>query len=91
VPLYVVRLDYQNNCLLVGARECVYSTKFKVSKINWLIDKPVKGLRIECQIRYNHKPAPATLQVLTDDVMEIEFLIPQFAITPGQGAALFQG
>ena len=90
VPLYVVRLDYAENRLLVGERESVYSTKFKVREINWLIDKPVEDLRIECQIRYNHKPAPATLQILADDLLAIEFATPQFAITPGQGAAFFQ-
>lgn len=90
VPLYVIRLDYQNNRLLVGERERVYSTKFKVCNINWLIDMPIKDQKIECQIRYNHQPAPATLQVLADDLMAIEFAAPQFAITPGQGAAFFQ-
>ncbi len=91
VPLYVVRLDYENNRLLVGERESVYSTKFRVSNINWLTDMSVKNQSIECQIRYNHQPAPATLQVLADDLLEIEFVTPQFAITPGQGAAFFQG
>jgi tRNA-specific 2-thiouridylase len=90
VPLYVVRLDYQNNRLLVGERESVYSAKLKVREINWLVDMPVKDQNIECQIRYNHQPAPATLQVLADDLLAIEFATPQFAITPGQGAAFFQ-
>jgi tRNA-specific 2-thiouridylase len=91
VPLYVVRLDCRNNRLLVGERESVYSTKLKVSNVNWLTDMPVKDRNIECQIRYNHQPAPAALQVLADDLLAIEFSVPQFAITPGQGAAFFQG
>ncbi len=91
VPLYVVRLDYKNNRLLVGERDRVYSQKFKVSNINRLADLPVKGAEICCQIRYNHRPAPATLQVLAGDLLAVEFVTPQFAVTPGQGAAFFKG
>ncbi len=91
VPLYVVRLDYQNNRLLVGERYQAYSTKFTVREINWLATGALKDQEIECQIRYNHRPAPATLQVLADNLLAIKFAAPQFAITPGQGAAFFQG
>ena len=91
VPLYVVRLDYQNNRLLVGERDSVYSTNFKVSQINWLADVPFEDQAVECQIRYNHQPAPATLNILDDDLLAIEFTTPQFAITPGQGAVFFLG
>ncbi len=90
-PLYVIKLDYQNNRLLVGEREEVYGTKLQVNKINWLIASPSQPLKIECQIRYRHQPAPATLTPLVDDHVEIEFATPQFAITPGQGAAFYSG
>ncbi len=89
VPLYVVRLDYENNCLLVGERDKVYRSKFMVSEINWLADRLPESRAIECQIRYNHTPAPATLKVMADDLLAIEFTTPQFAVTPGQGAAFF--
>ena len=90
-PLYVIKLDYQHNRLLVGEREEACSRQFKVSKINWLIDPLSQTLEIECQIRYRHQPAPAVLTQLADGRAEIKFESPQFAITPGQGAAFYHG
>ena len=90
-PLYVIKLDYQNNRLLVGEREEVYGTKLQVNKINWLVAPLTQPLEINCQIRSRHQPAPATLTPLADNQVEIEFTSPQFAITPGQGAAFYAG
>ena len=90
-PLYVIKLDYQHNRLLVGEREEVYSRWFKVNRINWLIEPPAQTFNLECQIRYRHQPAPALLTPLADGQVEIEFDSPQFAITPGQGAAFYHG
>ena len=90
-PLYVIKLDYQNNRLLVGEREETYGSRLQVYKINWLIEPPSQPLKIECQIRYRHQPAPAILTPLTDDQVIIEFESPQYAITPGQGAAFYSG
>ena len=90
-PLYVTKLDYQDNRLLVGEREEAYSRRFKVKQINWLVDPPSQPLELECRIRYRHEPGPAILNPLADGQVEIEFTSPQFAITPGQGAAFYHG
>ena len=90
-PLYVVKLDYPNNRLRVGEREEAESSAFKVNKINWLIEPPAQPLAIECQIRYRHQPAPALLTPSDNGQVEIVFDSPQFAITPGQGAAFYHG
>ncbi len=91
VPLYVVRLDYQNNRLLVGERNAVYGVKLRVQEVNWLVKPSAQTQKIECQIRYRHQASPATLTILADDLIEVEFETPQFAISPGQGAAFYQG
>lgn len=91
VPLYVVKLDFKNNRLLVGERDDACSVKFQVNELNWLVAPPEREEEVECQIRYNHKPSSATLKVLDEDLLEVEFATPQFAITPGQGAAFFRG
>ncbi|MCK5540528.1 MAG: tRNA 2-thiouridine(34) synthase MnmA [Deltaproteobacteria bacterium] len=90
-PLYVIKLDYQHNRLLVGEREETYGSRLQVYKINWLIEPPSQPFKIECQIRYRHQPAPALLIPLTDEQIKIEFESPQYAITPGQGAAFYSG
>ena len=91
VPLYVVKLDYRNNRLLVGERDSACSVHCVVDEINWLTEAPESGSEITCQIRYRHQPAPAELKILSGDRVAVEFTAPQFAITPGQGAAFFRG
>jgi len=90
-PLYVCALDGTRNRLLVGTREQVLRQSFQVTSVNWLVPSPAAPLKLECQIRYRHRPAPATLTPLSEDRVRIDFVTPQFAVTPGQGAAFYLG
>ncbi|MBN2807937.1 MAG: tRNA 2-thiouridine(34) synthase MnmA [Deltaproteobacteria bacterium] len=90
-PLYVLELDYRHNRLLVGERDEAYGCRCLVDNLNWLIKAPLQPLEIECQIRYRHQPAPALLTPLADGRVEVKFDEPQFALTPGQGAAFHHG
>ncbi len=91
VPLYVVRLDYAHNRLIVGERSSACGAGCEVDEINWLAAVPESGAEISCQIRYRHTPSPAKLIFLSSGRAAVEFKTPQFAITPGQGAAFFRG
>ncbi len=91
VPLHVVKLDYRNNRLVVGERDAACGVRCEVGEINWLAAVPESEAEISCQIRYRHTPAPAKLTFLSAGRVAVEFATPQFAITPGQGAAFFRG
>ena len=43
------------------------------------------------KIRYNHPGAPCTLKKLEDGRVQVNFLEPQRAVTPGQAVVLYRG
>ncbi|MBN2706593.1 MAG: tRNA 2-thiouridine(34) synthase MnmA [Deltaproteobacteria bacterium] len=90
-PLYVCALDFTRNRLQVGTREQALRQSFQVASVNWLLPFPDAPLPLECQIRYRHRPALATLTPLPENRARIDFVTPQFAVTPGQGAAFYAG
>ena len=46
---------------------------------------------ISVKIRYQHEPAPATVELIGPDRVRIRFDEPQRAITPGQAAVFYDG
>lgn len=89
-PLYVYAIDPLRNQLTVAERRHLYRTTLTVQKINWFIDAEECPRRLLCQIRYRHQPAPASLEMIDHDTVRVVFDQPQFAVTPGQGAAFYQ-
>lgn len=92
-PWYVIRLDVSENRLVVGRRAEVFASGLQASGLNWISwpEAPASAFRASCQIRASHEAAPAFFRVLGDDTLEIRFDNPQFAVTPGQIAALYHG
>jgi tRNA-specific 2-thiouridylase len=42
------------------------------------------------KIRSRHPEAPATITPLDDGSVQVDFDVPQYAVTPGQAAVLYQ-
>lgn len=91
-PLYVIRINKQNGTVIVGTRQQAMSRSCDVQDVHWISGSPPDfGRAYDTRIRYNHQPAPATLQPASDNVIHIDFIEPQFAITPGQAAVFYDG
>ncbi len=86
-PLYVYAIDPRHNRLVVAERRELYRTTFLVHQLNWFIEPENCPRRLNFQIRYRHRPAPASMEMIDRDTVRVVFDQPQFAITPGQGAA----
>lgn len=90
-PLYVIDLDVEKNAVIVGEKEEVLGRRFLVSEMSWVREVPRREpLWAEVKIRYTHPGAPASLTVRGEEV-EVEFIQPQEAITPGQAAVVYRG
>jgi tRNA-specific 2-thiouridylase len=89
-PLYVVRIDPENNRLIVGEKEHLFTKTLKIEDINILY--PSAGSDFECtvKIRYRHSPVPARVRINDSAGADIEFAVPQRAVTPGQAAVFYQ-
>jgi tRNA-specific 2-thiouridylase len=91
-PLYVTRIDAEKNEVIVGPKEEVLSARFRVSRINWMMN--VNGTaewRFDVKIRAGHKKAAARVRLAGEGAAEVEFEDPQEAITPGQAAVFYDG
>jgi tRNA-uridine 2-sulfurtransferase len=91
-PLYVLRLDAETRTVVVGARKALERTRLTASGVNWIAtDAPADWSRVEAQIRHRHQPAAARVRSMADGRAELEFDVPQPAITPGQAVVFYDG
>ena len=91
-PLYVVAVLPETGTVVLGGRDECHAASMDVSDLNWIgFDVPASGeLRTEVQVRYHHRPAPATVAV-DGTRARVTFDEPQLAVAPGQGAAFYDG
>jgi tRNA-uridine 2-sulfurtransferase len=91
-PLYVIALDAANNRVIVGDRTQGTKSECTVNRINWVsIAELESPIRAEVQIRYRSSPVPVTVIPLENKRVKLVFDEPQFSITPGQAAVLYDG
>lgn len=87
-PLYVTRINAEDNRISVGRREDAYRSEFIIKEGHFLNKHFKKKVEIKVRIRYNHKEMPAVVYPLKDK-LKVIFKKPQFAITPGQSAVFY--
>lgn len=88
-PYYVVRLDTERNCLIVGFQHHLRTESCRVSHINWIAEQPSEPRDITVRIRYRHQAVEARLNPLDNMCAEVVFKAPQSAVPPGQGAVFY--
>lgn len=90
-PLYVVALEPERGVVVLGSREECLAPSMLVRELNWIgFDPPTGEFRSAVQVRYRHVPAPCVVRI--DELgAHVRFDDPQLSITPGQGAAFYDG
>ncbi|MDA1266438.1 MAG: tRNA 2-thiouridine(34) synthase MnmA [Planctomycetota bacterium] len=90
-PLYVVELLTEEGVVVVGSRDECCATAMVVEDLNWIgVEPPTGVLRCGAQHRYHHPDVPTELEI-DGDLAHVRFLTPEHAVTPGQGAAFYDG
>src|SRR5262252_350115 len=91
-PLYVLSIDPQRNCVVVGDDEALRTCSFEVDDVNWVsIARPEVLVMAQVKIRHKHEPASAQVEAVGDSRARITFDTPQRAVTPGQAAVFYDG
>ncbi|MGD2182366.1 tRNA 2-thiouridine(34) synthase MnmA [Lusitaniella coriacea] len=91
-PLYVMALDPVMNRVVVGSRDEATQPDCTAGRTNWIaIPEPTAPIRAQVQVRYRSKPVPVTAIPLGEGRIKLGFDEPQFGITPGQAAVLYDG
>ena len=91
-PMYVVKLDIQNNRVILGENEDLFSKSVTARSIN-LISVPdmYTPMRVKAKVRYRQAEQWATAVQTDSDTLQIEFDEPQRAVTAGQAVVLYDG
>ena len=89
-PLYVVKLDKEKNEVIVGTEQELYSKILYAEDLNILLNIDLsEPIEVMAKIRYRAKEAKATLTLLEDGKVKVEFEEPQRAITAGQAVVFY--
>ena len=91
-PWYVARKDPNRNALIVVAardRGAATAQTARTGVMNWLSDPPSESFKASIKIRYRQPDQSATVECLPDGSVRIRFQTPQWAVTPGQTAAIY--
>ncbi len=90
-PYYVKKIDIDSNTLYVCHKKGLGETTALVSEMIWNRAFPFSnGICVDTKIRYAHLPASS--QIFTESgKTKIVFDHPQYAVTPGQVAAFYNG
>lgn len=83
-PLYVVRLEPQNQAVVVGPKRALAVSAAQIVEPNWLSE--VQGRQVMAKVRSLAKPVPATM-----DGEWLRFASDEYGVAPGQAAVLYDG
>ena len=95
-PLYVKKLDYENNLVYVANIKDLLEREAIIKDLNWVsIKEPNEEIEVKAQIRYRSKPVQGRLIPLKSDNsintnFKLIFNDDQSSITPGQAAVFYQ-
>lgn len=93
-PWFVCGKDLTRNELMVVQghdHELLYTKSLTMNQLSWTLpEKPAAG-RYTCKTRYRMNDAACQLHYLDDGHAQLYFDEPQWAVTPGQSAVLYDG
>jgi tRNA-specific 2-thiouridylase len=93
-PWFVARKDIARNTLWVvqgHEHPWLLSSALQAQDLSWTAGQPPAPGRYAAKTRYRQADAPCTLQLHTDGALHLAFDEPQWAVTPGQSAVVYDG
>ena len=89
-PVYVSKIDADNNIIYVDDEEGLYNITFLTREINLMsyekLDKPIDAT---VKIRYKDKGDKAVIEQIDEEHIKVTFAKPKKSITPGQSAVFY--
>jgi len=92
--LYVVKVDIENNTVVLGDNEDLFKKKVYVREFHWITGElPKEEVRCKAKVRYRHTEQPAVLTPPDKEggMAVLTFDEAQRAMTPGQSAVCYDG
>ena len=86
-PLYVIEIDKQNNQIILGKEEDLYSKTIYITDTNILVDTLPK--KAQGKIRYKSPLLSCNIEIINNNNLKIIFNEPVRSATPGQSLVLY--
>ena len=91
-PWYVVDKVLDQNQLIVAQgndHPCLFNSSLVIKNMHWIDPSYDLPDHLSTRIRYRQAPQKCKISLLSDQDYQIDFEIPQRAVTPGQYAVLY--
>ena len=88
-PLYVIRLDKENNEVIVGKNEDLFCDSLIATDFNLLVEKEEFNDIVYAKVRSRGKLRKCMVQLLKNNEVKVEFLEEERAITKGQSVVFY--
>jgi tRNA-specific 2-thiouridylase len=93
-PWYVAKKDVENNTLYIVQghdHPWLLSPSLTANQISWVAGESPDEQQLSGKTRYRQADTDCRFQAREDDTFSLAFPTPQWAVTPGQSAVLYQG
>lgn len=91
-PLYVVRLDAELKHVVVGPKAMLATRTVPLKEVNWLGDEAFTSRTewpVTVRVRSTRPPVDAILRPLTATTGEVELLVAEEGVSPGQACVFY--
>ena len=89
-PLFVIGFNKEKNEVIVGVKDEIYKKEMYVTDVNLLLfDELKEKLKVNVKTRYSSKEEVATIEMIDNNTIKVEFENPVARITPGQSAVFY--
>ena len=89
VRKYVVRIDRENNRVIIGGNEDLEQKTVKLTDMRWLVKPESETFEAEAKIRSVSAPKKCLVRVLPDGQTVLEFAAPERAAAAGQAGVIY--
>ena len=92
-PWYVVEKKITENILVVAQgheHPLLFSSSLKAEQVHWIHEMPVLPLQATAKTRYRQPAQDCIISATSATQYQIDFKLPQRAITPGQSVVFYQ-
>lgn len=88
--LYVVKIDPVKNIVFVGSGDDLNQWGLLATQVNWIVPPDLrKPKRVQVKIRHRAKTSEAEIRLLGGNQVEVRFIEPERAVTPGQACVFY--
>ena len=91
-PMFVMSMNSKDNTITLGEKGMEFSNSLTANAVNFISGEiPKKPIKVQARIRYQARPAAATVTPISDTEERVDFENPQRAVTPGQAVVFYDG